>query len=45
MFTRIDRWYGEVSARRLSTSVFADQVIRLSHLGHPPLGSTSWAQS
>lgn len=44
VFDHIDR-YGEVSARRLFTSAFVDQVIRLSRLGHLSLGYTTWVQS
>ncbi|MFI6434936.1 hypothetical protein [Streptomyces sp. NPDC050759] len=39
MFAHIDR-YGEVSARRLFTGRFVDQVTRLSGLGHLNLGYT-----
>ncbi|MGW3652477.1 hypothetical protein [Streptomyces sp. NPDC000878] len=44
VFDHIDR-YGEISARRLFTSVFVDQVTRLSRLGHLSLGYTTWEQS
>lgn len=44
VFAHIDR-YGEVSARRLFTSAFVDQVTRLSGLGHLSLGYTTWVQS
>ncbi|WP_280868762.1 hypothetical protein [Streptomyces sp. SAI-127] len=44
MFAHIDR-YGEVSARRLFTSRFVDQVTPLSGLGHRNLGYTPWGQA
>ncbi|MGW1506975.1 hypothetical protein ACWCQW_52805 [Streptomyces mirabilis] len=44
VFDHIDR-YGEVSARRLFTSAFVDQVTRLSRLGHVSLGYTTWERS
>ncbi|MBE1603079.1 hypothetical protein [Streptomyces stelliscabiei] len=44
VFDHIDR-YGEVSARRLFTSRFVDQVTRLSGLGHLDLGYTTWGQA
>ncbi|WP_031488153.1 hypothetical protein [Streptomyces bicolor] len=44
VFAHIDR-YGEVSARRLFTGAFVDQVTRLSGLGHLSLGYTTWVQS
>ncbi|WP_086558603.1 hypothetical protein [Streptomyces africanus] len=44
VFDHIDR-YGEVSARRLFTSAFVDQVTRLTGLGHLSLGYTTWVQS
>ncbi|MFL4953331.1 hypothetical protein ACJ6WE_40075 [Streptomyces sp. MMS24-I31] len=44
VFAHIDR-YGEVSARRLFTSAFVDQVTRLSRLGHLSLGYTTWERS
>ncbi|MEW2467903.1 hypothetical protein AB0919_23205 [Streptomyces sp. NPDC046994] len=40
----IDR-YGEVSAKRLFTGAFVDQVTRLSRLGHLNLGYTTWGTS
>lgn len=44
VFAHIDR-YGEVSARRLFTGRFVDQVTRLSSLGHLNLGYTPWGQA
>ncbi|MFF4138099.1 hypothetical protein ACFY1B_43000 [Streptomyces mirabilis] len=44
VFAHIDR-YGEVSARRLFTGRFVDQVTRLSGLGHLNLGYTPWGQA
>ncbi|MGW4982084.1 hypothetical protein [Streptomyces mirabilis] len=44
VFDHLDR-YGEVLARRLFTSVFVDQVTRLSRLGHVSLGYTTWERS
>jgi hypothetical protein len=44
VFDHIDR-YGEVSARRLFTSAFVDQVTRMSRLGHLSLGYTTWERS
>jgi hypothetical protein len=44
VFAHIDR-YGEVSARRLFTRAFVDQVTRLSRLGHLSLGYTTWERS
>ncbi|MGW7130055.1 hypothetical protein ACWGIA_17145 [Streptomyces bobili] len=44
VFAHIDR-YGEVSARRLFTSRFVDQVTRLSGLGHLNLGYITWGQA
>jgi hypothetical protein len=41
VFARVDR-YGEVSARRLFTGTFVDQVTRLSRLRHLNLGYTTW---
>ncbi|WAU78363.1 hypothetical protein O1Q96_00495 (plasmid) [Streptomyces sp. Qhu-G9] len=40
---RIDR-YGEMSAQRLFTRAFVEQVTRLSRLGHVSLGYTTWEQ-
>jgi hypothetical protein len=37
--------YGAVSARRLFTGAFVDQVTRLSRLGHLSLGYTTWERS
>ncbi|MET9669377.1 hypothetical protein ABZY19_29025 [Streptomyces sp. NPDC006475] len=37
--------YGEVSARRLFTNRFVDQVTRLSRLGHLSLGDATWERS
>jgi hypothetical protein len=37
--------YGEVSARRLFTRAFVDQVERMSRLGHLDLGYTTWERS
>lgn len=44
VFAHIDR-YGEVSARRLFTSAFVDQITRMSRLGHLNLGYTTWVRS
>ncbi|MGW0836508.1 hypothetical protein [Streptomyces prunicolor] len=44
VFDHIDR-YGEISAKRLFTSMFVNQVTRLSRLGHLSLGYTTWEQS
>ncbi|MFE8950069.1 hypothetical protein [Streptomyces sp. NPDC007856] len=44
VFDHIDR-YGEVSARRLFTGRFVDQVQRLSGLGHLDLGYTPWGSA
>ncbi|AXI91258.1 hypothetical protein SAM9427_36430 (plasmid) [Streptomyces sp. ETH9427] len=44
VFDHIDR-YGEISARRLFTSTFVDQVQRLAGLGHLDLGYTTWGQA
>ncbi|MFF9278927.1 hypothetical protein [Streptomyces griseosporeus] len=43
MFDHIDR-YGDLSARRLFTSRFVDQVQRLASLGHLGPGYTPWGQ-
>ncbi|MFZ4176661.1 hypothetical protein ACOZCI_20540 [Streptomyces griseoincarnatus] len=44
VFDHIDR-YGEISARRLFTSTFVDQVQRLAGLRHLDLGYTTWGQA
>ncbi|MGX1913575.1 hypothetical protein ACWIID_32750 [Streptomyces phaeochromogenes] len=44
VFDHIDR-YGEISARRLFTGAFVDQVTRLSRVGHLSLGYTTWERS
>lgn len=44
VFDHIDR-YGEISARRLFTGAFVDQITRLSRVGHLSLGYTTWERS
>ncbi|WP_329557385.1 hypothetical protein [Streptomyces sp. NBC_00696] len=44
MFDHIDQ-YGEHQAQRLFTRVFVADVQRLSRLGHPNLGYTTWGRS
>ncbi|MFE7805887.1 hypothetical protein ACFU51_14720 [Streptomyces sp. NPDC057430] len=44
VFDHIER-YGELSAKRLFTGAFVEQVQRLSRLGHLDLGYTPWAQA